>query len=72
MTAQLAEVDAAMPTITATKDAEFAITIGGQRYTERAAVAPALLNSVMDAYGNAKYAGASRQFSMAELHGVGV
>jgi len=71
-TEQLEVLDAALPTIRATADAPFAITINDHRYTDRADAAPALLHAARQAYTDGKNFGQQRSFPIAELRGVTV
>jgi len=69
---QLAQLDTALPRITASADAPFAMTIGGRAYRERGAASSALVERVRQAYSDGKRVGAQKAFPVAPLRGVEV
>ncbi len=66
---QMTELDRVLPALAASSEAPFAITVSGHTYRERAAAAPALVDSLQQAYVEGKRYGNTKQFEVAELRG---
>jgi len=69
---QMTELDRVLPALLASSEAPFAMTVRGHTYQKRAEVAPALLDSLRQAYVEGKRYGNTKQFAVAELRGVQV
>jgi len=69
---QIGALDRVLPALAANERAPFAMTIRGSTYTERAEAAPALLDSLRQAYIEGKRYGNTKEFPIAELRGVHV
>jgi len=72
VTEQMVELDRALPALAANSGAPFAMSVRGKTYRERAEAAPALVDSLRQAYGEGKRYGNTKEFPVAELRGVGV
>ncbi len=69
---QMAELDAVLPALRASGEAPFAMMVRGTTYRERAEAAPALLDSLGQAYVEGKRYGNTKEFPIATLRGVEV
>ena len=69
---QIGELELVLPALAANEQAPFAMTVRGSRYRERAEAAPALLDSLRQAYVEGKRYGNTKEFPIAELRGVQV
>ena len=69
---QMAELDAVLPALRASGEAPFAMMVRGTTYRERAEAAPALLDSLRQAYVEGKRYGNTKEFPIATLRGVEV
>jgi len=69
---QISALERVLPALAANEQAPFAMTIRGATYTERAEAAPALLDSLRQAYVEGKRYGNTKEFPIAELRGVQV
>ena len=69
---QMTELDRVLPALAASSEAPFAMTVRGHTYRERAEAAPALLDSLRQAYVEGKRYGNTKEFPIAELRGVQV
>ncbi len=69
---QLSALDAVLPALEASKEAPFAMSIRGRTFTERAQAAPALAQSLRQAYSDGRGKGAQAVFVVASLRGVDV
>ena len=68
----MAELDAVLPALRASGEAPFAMMVRGTTYRERAEAAPALLDSLGQAYVEGKRYGNTKEFPIATLRGVEV
>jgi len=69
---QISALERVLPALAANEQAPFAMTIRGATYTERAEAAPALVDSLRQAYVDGKRYGNTKEFPIAELRGVQV
>jgi len=69
---QISALERVLPALAANEQAPFAMTIRGATYTERAEAAPALVDSLRQAYVEGKRYGNTKEFPIAELRGVHV
>jgi len=69
---QLAQLDEALPRITASADTPFAMSVGGRAYSERGPASSAVVDTVRQAYSDGKRGGAQKAFPVASLRGVEV
>ena len=69
---QEVELDKVLPGLAANSSAPFAMNVRGKTYRERAEAAPALVDSLRQAYVEGKRYGNTKQFAVAELRGVQV
>jgi len=72
VTEQIGALDRVLPALAANEEAPFAMTVRGTTYRERAEAAPALLDSLRQAYVEGKRYGNTKEFPIAELRGVQV
>ena len=69
---QIGELELVLPALAANEQAPFAMTVRGRTYRERAEAAPALLDSLRQAYVEGKRYDNTKEFPIAELRGVQV
>ncbi len=69
---QIGELELVLPALAGNEQAPFAMTVRGSTYRERAEAAPALLDSLRQAYVEGKRYGNTKEFPIAELRGVQV
>lgn len=67
---QIAALDAVLPTLRANEGAPFAMTVRGRTYRERVDAAPALVDSLRQAYADGHRHGNTKSFPVVSLRGV--